>query len=419
MRKLTLFLLFLSLALLVSCQTTWMKEPQTDTKLSIGEQLNQVGFDEVSISYPNTYFDGQLWCESLIKMVEQAQDYIIYAVFLGSECDENQALIEAFRKKAEEGVDIYLVVDGTGCFDLTESRFHLRPLYDLRENGVHFLEYHPFSGTRLINLKNVLVRDHRKFLVIDGSTVALGGMNMNYISLNAVKDGGQRDSMYSFKSSDLAKVLVKEFVDFWNKESFEEVSIDDFKIKEKTEDENIKAWFCNQYNKSFDQARMIGILLNGAKQSIRLLPFLPYCDENMLSTMKSVKERGVDFKMIVPFDRREDQKNAMQYMLSDLVKTGIDIQMENITSEDVPLLHEKLVIIDSRYVGIGSTNFNYRSMNLSNEVMLVIESPQLAQEVNEHFNTLLDNTYKISQEEADAMRKLKNLPNFVFGFFGG
>lgn len=408
----------LALAFLVSCQTSWMVDPKTDARLSIGEQLAQAGFEEVSISYPTTYYDGQQWCEALTQMVENAQEYIIYTVFLGSECDENQVLIDALKKKAQEGVDVYLVVDGSSGFDMTQSRFHLRPLYDLRKCKVHLLEYKPFSVTRLINLKNIFSVEHRKFLVIDGNQVGLGGMNMNYISLSAKENGGQRDTMYSFKSSDLAKVLVKDFVDFWNKESFEEVSIDEFEIKEKTEEENIKAWFCNQYDKNFDQARMLGVLLNGAKESISCLPFLPMCDKNMLSVMKDAKDRGVDFKMIVSYSRSEDQKRGVQFMMPDLVRTGIDIMVENPTSE-ISLLHEKLFIIDNLYVGLGSTNFNFRSMNLSNELMLVLESPELAYEVNEHFNQYLENTYKMTQEEADEGKTLKGFPNYVLGLYGG
>lgn len=150
-------LITLALAFLVSCQTSWMVDPKTDARLSIGEQLAQAGFEEVSISYPTTYYDGQQWCEALTQMVENAQEYIIYTVFLGSECDENQVLIDALKKKAQEGVDVYLVVDGSSGFDMTQSRFHLRPLYDLRKHGVHLLEYKPFSVTRLINLKNIFL----------------------------------------------------------------------------------------------------------------------------------------------------------------------------------------------------------------------------------------------------------------------
>jgi len=421
MKRLLLSAIILASLLLVSCSSTsdMVKGIAVDQSLSIPEKLEAAGFEKVSLSRPEVFFDGQQWKQEFLEMVEGAQKYIIISVFLGSQCEEDQDIIDALEAKAESGIPVYLVYDGTGTFDMTESRYHLRPLSDMKKSGVHLLEYHPFSYTRLVNLWNVVQREHRKFVVVDGNQIAIGGMNLNYISLGPLDSGGQRDSMYRFQSADLGAVLVKDFIDFWNNESWDEVDPYVFPPAQKSDEENLSAYCADQYGDRMCMSTLFGILVNSAQQSVQSLPFLPYSDSNMLSMLSSASERGVDFSMIVPFDSRPMPKKATSYMLSDLVRTGVNVCMENQGEEPKALLHEKLMIVDGTWVCFGSSNFNYRSMNLSNEIMLVMDDPELVTELSDHFKQLEDDTYVLTQDEADSMKKLKNLPNFVFGFFGG
>lgn len=421
MKKSIVLLVCLAVFLAISCSTTSAMHGSLGVAddLSVTEKLDLAGFERVSISRPKVFYDGGQWLGELTSMIENAQDYIIMTVFLGSQCDENTFLLDLIRQKAESGIPVYLVYDGTGAFDMTESRFHLRPLSDLASSGIHLLEYHPFSFSRLVNLWNVIQREHRKFVVVDGNQIAIGGMNLNYISLGPLDEGGQRDSMYRFQSAELGAVLVRDFIDFWNNESWDEVSSSIFPIPLQQEAESITAWCANQYGNRMCMSELFGIMVNSAERSVLSLPFLPYSDKNMLQMLSEASASGIDVKMMIPFDSRPMPRKATSYMLSDIVKTGIEVRMEKPSDEPKALLHEKLLVIDERYICFGSSNFNYRSMNLSNEIMLVVEDEQFAAEVMDHLNKLMDDTYVLDQQQADSMRKLVDYPNFVFGFFGG
>lgn len=392
---------------------------ELDPSLTVGQKLEAEGFPLVHISRPEVYYDGARWAEKLEAMVSGAKEYIIYTVFLGSRCEQSERIIALLEEKARSGVPVYLVYDGSGSFDMTESRYHLRPLSDLADSGIHLLEYHPFSVKRLVNLWNFIQREHRKFLVVDGVEVAIGGMNLNYISLGPLDAGGQRDTMYAFRSAEMAALLVDEFIDYWNSQSWEAVGPALFPKKARGEGEDLPAYYANQYNDDLKMPRLFGILINSAKKSIDSLPFLPYSDKTMLGVLSDAVKRGVDFRMVVPFDPRPMPRKATTYMLGDLVRTGVEVRMENPTKEARGLLHEKLLVADARYVCFGSSNFNFRSMALSNEIMLVLDDPDFAAEVLDHYNSLVEDTYVITQEEADGLRKPSNLLNYLFGFFGG
>jgi len=98
---------------------------------------------------------------------------------------------------------------------------------------------------------------------------------------------------------------------------------------------------------------------------------------------------------------------------------GINLRIEKESDASQRLLHEKLMIVDDRYVVIGSTNINYRSFNLAYETALVIDSPELAKQVEAHFDSLYENTMPITEEMAEKWQKFSSYPRFVFGFIGG
>ncbi len=421
--KIALVLILISLVLAVSCSTTkgMTNEISTDTTLTLEEKLDTLGYESVKMTYPTIIYDGEEWKEQLIQMLDKTEDYFICTIFLGSECDENQEVFDVMRRKAQEGVDIYIVADGTSSLDMTESRFHLRTLYGLREYGVHFLEYNPLSVKKLAWGFNLYYREHRKYFVSDGLHVAIGGMNLNYVSTSSVENGGDRDSMYIFDSYSCAKVLTEAFTDFWNRYSWE--TIEDGSLTAPYENEQdtgtIKAWIEDQVNGG-EIAPLYGSLLAEAKEEVLILPFLPTLDSDMLKAVKSCTDRGVKVEMIIRHDDRATLLNASKYATKDLLDAGVDVRLEDQSKyTNSSRLHEKLVIVDERYIICGSSNFNHRSMHISSEITLVIDCPELAKQVKEHYLEIRDYSNEVTYEQAEQWHTLSNKINFLLNLYGG
>jgi cardiolipin synthase len=379
------------------------------------------GVPKVSITMPIVYRDGHAWKNRVIQLVENAEDYIILSSFLASNSEELEELYATIERKAQEGVRIYFIVDGTGSFDLTETRFHLIPLKYLRESGVHYLEFNPLSAARLISGLDLAYRDHRKYAIIDGKTLALGGMNLNYISIGAENNDLQRDSMYEFTSPSLCKIMLDSFVPWWNEQSWDTVRREDFFVDESIGDEepHFDAWYAEQYPQMDKLSGFYGSLLAEAEHSIKMLPFLPFMDEPMLKAFRQTVERGIAVTMIIPVDSRESNREGLEYMMKELQATGIELKQENLGENTQQLLHEKLMIIDSRYIVIGSSNFNYRTMNLAYDISMVIDNPQMALELENHYQTINDNSFLITKEYAQQLHSFDKWSSFLFGFFGG
>ena len=95
---------------------------------------------------------------------------------------------DALIAKAEEGVEIRVIYDDVGCWNVSRQFFER-----MREEGIEAVPFMPVrfpSFTSKVNYRN-----HRKIIVIDGQVGFIGGMN---IALRYVKgSSGQpwRDTM--------------------------------------------------------------------------------------------------------------------------------------------------------------------------------------------------------------------------------
>jgi cardiolipin synthase len=395
--------------------------PSVDSSMDLAQKMTAYGVPKVSITRPVVYRDGHAWKNRVIELVENAEDYIILSSFLASSSEELEGLYSTIERKAREGIRVYFIVDGTGSFDMTATRFHMIPLNFLRDSGVHFLEFNPLSASRLISGVDLAYRDHRKYVIIDGKTLAIGGMNLNYVSIGSENGDMQRDSMYEFASPTLCKVMLDTFVPWWNEQTWDTVRREDFSVDESfgADEPHFDAWYADQFPQMAKLSGFYGSLLDEAEHSVKMLPFLPFMDEPMLKAFRQTVERGVDVSMILPLDTRRANRKGLQYMMKTLQATGIELRQENLGENTKQLLHEKLMIIDSRYVVIGSSNFNYRTMNLAYDISMVIDNPQMAQELESHYQEFYDKSFLITKEYAEQLHTIDKWSSFLFGFFGG
>ena len=409
----------------VACSTTkpFTDKGMLDSDLTFSEKLEAYGGKKVNVDDPLLYFDGTEWLYDMTKMVDEAEDYILLSTFLGSSCPTLEPLFDTLVKKAEEGVRVYIIIDGTSSLDMTESKFFMTNLSYLREKGINLLIYSPISFSHLLNPVQIIIRDHRKMMVIDGKIAAVGGMNINFISMGA-GDNTQRDSMYVFSSPSLSSLLIDEFVKIWNEGSVDYLDASSF-MRYPSENEEFDAWLFNRnvYSGDVSIAGMFATLINEAKESIFLCPYLPTVDDRMSESLRVAEERGVDVEIWCSQDSRGYAKAGSSWAISKLVEdTGSQFHEVTYDSEGnlLPMYHMKMMVIDDRYVVIGSSNFNYRSMTLSHEIALVVDSPSFAKKAKEAAKISAGEGVILTKEEAEkAKKEYGNFFAYLFSYYGG
>ncbi len=413
------------ICLACSCTTFTIPYQEVGPDLEVAEAMEAFALPEVAVDTPESIFEGDRWANRAADLIASAQRSVIATVFLGSWSPQSAIVLDALAAKARQGIPVYLIFDSISNLEYTASSEKMRSLHSLRQDGVHVLEFNPFTGERILMLGGLMLREHRKFLIIDTKVVALGGMNFNYVSLNdSSLPDGQRDSMHVFQSEQLAHLLSQNFVQFWNDNSWDEVQLAtlvDDQQRPVVGKGVSRAWVADQFGRNESVKAMFLGLFDAADREITLLPFLPFLDKTMQDSVRRAVGRGVVVKMLVPWDMRVENRLAVQYAALDLIDMGIELYREVEPREgySYPLLHEKLMVVDDDYVMVGSSNYNYRSMNLSNELSVVVENRSFADMAKSHLEQLFAQSRRITRQEALGWRRLEVLPNYLFTFVGG
>ena len=168
---------------------------------------------------------------------------------------------------------------------------------------------------------------------------------------------------------------------------------------------------------------MYGSLMEEAKESVFLCPFLPCADDNMKKAIKRAVERGVEYEIWCSQDPRAYLKAGMAWSMADIVSTtGADFfdVTKDENGEDYPLFHMKMMVVDDRWLVVGSSNYNFRSMALSHELVLVIDSPSVASKAKERAQESGGNPVRLEKEEVmERKEEYGSLLGYLMVFFGG
>ena len=422
MKKKSIVILIAVILLFSSCASLdiFQSGYATSPDLTVEEKFSIAGARHVKVSYPECYYKGDEFLSRLEELVEGADDYILISTFLGSSSPRLERFYSLLEEKAKSGVRVYFMMDAVSSYDMTESRFHMTPIYFLRESGVHLHEFSPLTSMHFVAPWTLMLRDHRKLMVFDGEYAVLGGMNLNYISLGAEKEDIQRDSMYVFSSRALSSLLTDAFFEIWNDSSVDYADRSLFPSYPSDADGLYDAYLFNQGGDEKEMiASLYASLINSAEKEILMLPYLPVMNKTMEGAIKRAIDRGVSVKMLIPLDSRGYAKSGVSYLLPKLVDLGIELYVSEIG--DLPMLHEKLAVVDGRYTVIGSSNFNYRTMSLAYEISLVIDSEEFAAASASHFyDRIEEGSFYADKERAEAIKKEDgSFLSYMMIYYGG
>jgi putative cardiolipin synthase len=77
----------------------------------------------------------------------------------------------------------------------------------------------------------------------------------------------------------------------------------------------------------------------------------------------------------------------------------------SVTGSSGASLHTKAMIIDGRWVFVGSMNIDPRSANLNTEMGVLVESPELAAQLRDQFDHIIgpEMSYRVVLEESEGL----------------
>jgi len=113
-------------------------------------------------------------------------------------------------------------------------------------------------------------------------------------------------------------------------------------------------------------------LIAKAKHKIHIAIFM-FTDRTIADALIAAHARGVEVRIVC--DQMEAATTSMKIELDRLVQNGIDVK---ITTKQKALMHNKMMVVDDRYVATGSYNWTLRAQKNNDENLVIIDGKEVA-----------------------------------------
>jgi len=227
-------------------------------------------------------------------------------------------------------------------FKLTRQMFE-----SLERSGVKIKFVYPSKPYKFLSC------DHKKILVIDGKIAYFGGLNFSDHNFE------WHDLMVRVTEQDVVNILEQSFISKW-------CAKDKFLIKETSLGE-ILILDGHLNEKSYN--RIFSLIKNAQSKIFVMSPYLTF---PMMDHLKDARQRGVKIVVITP--ESNNRQSFRDYIFWEA--SGSDINLYLLKG----MFHLKAILIDDTHLILGSSNFDFLSYRIHQEIIFVINEKTIIEE---------------------------------------
>ena len=286
------------------------------------------------------------------------------------------AFIEALSERARAGVNVTMVVDAIGSFNLWG-----RPVKRLRDAGCRIEAYQRVRWYSLARLNN---RTHRELLIVDGRVAFTGGAGIaDWWSRPEGRKRPWRDTMARIEGPIVAAlqgVAAENWLECCGEILTGPDYFPDLDVIGHTTAFVVKS---SPSDRATASRVTFQLLMEGADRDLRISTpyFLP--DRALRRALVQIARRGVKVSVVVP-GRATDQKwvrLASRRMWGNLLEAGVHIY-----EYQRAMTHAKVLLVDGTWSVIGTTNIDNRSFEHNDEVNVAMLDRLVAERLTEDYD---------------------------------
>jgi cardiolipin synthase A/B len=319
----------------------------TGTPLLAGNRV------ELALNGDGTF--PRLWAD-----LRSAQRTITFQMYYAAPGRVADTLAAILAERARAGVGVYLVYDAFG------SSFSDGYLDRLKRAGVRVVAFRPL---RFRNLWVVQNRTHVRGVVVDGRIGWTGGFGIDDKWLGGGRRLGEwRETNVRFEGP-AALQLEAAFVAAWSEATGELLTA---RTTVQQSDGGVAAaglLYTAPTLGSTAAERYLALSIAGARERIYLTNAYFAPDASFVGFLARAARRGVDVRILVggPNTDVRAARLAARGRYETLLGAGVRIYEYQETT-----LHAKTFVVDSRWVSVGTMNFDNRSLALNDESTLMV-----------------------------------------------
>lgn len=328
--------------------------------------------------------DGEATFASIFDGIDRAREYILVQFFIVKNDELGRLLRDRLIRKAREGVKVYFLYDEVGSYKLPVSY-----LKELRENGVQAANFHSRKGPR--NHFQVNFRNHRKVVVVDGTSCWIGGHNVGdeYLGKGGRFDHWRDTHVKLEGPATLAAQLS--FLEDWHWATEQTLELEWKKALVRRGNKHVLIVPTGPADRFETAGLMFAHAINSATRRIWIASpyFVP--DESIITSLQLAGLRGVDVRILIP----DEPDHLLVYLAAfsyfqQVGKSGVKFYRYT-----KGFMHQKTMLIDDNLSAVGTANFDNRSFRLNFEITALI--------VDHDFNVRMEQMFTEDFSNADAM----------------
>ncbi|WP_017903019.1 cardiolipin synthase [Pseudomonas asplenii] len=341
--------------------------------------------------------NGEATFEAIFQAIEQARHAVLVQFFIIHDDQLGRRLHNLLRKKAGEGVEVYLLYDGIGSHALPHDYVD-----SLRGGGVRVKAFATRSGW--LNRFQVNFRNHRKVVVVDGLVGFVGGHNVGDEYLGSKPPLSPWRDTHVQVSGPVVACLQESFAEdwFWAARQLPPLILPDTY----PDDGVLCQLLASGPADSFETCSLFFVeAIHAARERVWITSpyFIP--DEAVFAALRLAVLRGVDVRLLLP--SRPDHRivyAASSLYAFEAVRAGV-----RVFRYGPGFLHQKVVLVDNEISAIGSANLDNRSFRLNFELMLLTVDPAFADEVENMLLKDFDLAREVTHEDSRETHRLQQL----------
>lgn len=376
------------------------------------------------------------------NMISGARKTIDVTYFIIKDDIFGKSMLGLLLKKAREGVKIRLMMDARGSGELTRIFAGVDYLQELLETpGVEIKVYNPVNVAlrRILgDVRNAVLSNHDKILLIDGETAMTGGRNISEIYFADPRDCEKvyRDADVFLKGRSVAARMKTAFdEEFSSHQAFnvrrelfgnivsrsEELELARRAMQAHISGMDLSAFAAssNQHARKFaetlskykhmrsyqsydplsglhpypvivldkhsrrgtrnDITPGISAFLKTAVREVLIQNFCIILSPEALASLKAATDRGVALTMLTNSPKSAENILSQAFFLEDWKVILSTLKGSRLFAyDDDRQLHSKIFVFDGELTVVGSYNMDYLSEQINSEIAVVIKSKEFA-----------------------------------------
>ncbi len=336
-----------------------------------------------------TLVNGDRIFPAMLAGIRSAQRTITFETFIYWSGEIGQQFADALCERARAGVKVHVMLDFIGS-----SKLDIALIDEMKAAGIEVERYHEPGLWRLARVNN---RTHRKTLVIDGTIGFTGGVGIaDEWSGNAQDSLHWRDTHFRVMGPVVAQ-MQSVFLDNWIRSTGRVLHGDAyFPPIEPTGTTQAQMFRSSPSGGGESMQLMYLMAITAAERTIILANAYFVPDQLAVDALVAAAKRGVDVRIIVPGKHIDTKlvRRASRGLWGPLLEAGVRIAEYQPT-----MFHVKSLVVDSRLVSVGSTNFDNRSFSINDEANLNVFDEVLAGEQERIFDADWARSREVTLEE--------------------